>query len=100
MDLKLERAALPSPSILFKVSNPMLLQLQKMLRNYGDHPCTKRDYDEAMAQYIHTIGHLKPSCVIQKLFLDAPRICNVTSCVRNSHEKVLIASLKITPGFC
>ncbi|XVF81467.1 hypothetical protein PTKIN_Ptkin15bG0157500 [Pterospermum kingtungense] len=33
----------------------------EVLRKYGDHLYSKQDYDEAMAQYIHTIGHLEPS---------------------------------------
>ncbi|CAN4099934.1 unnamed protein product [Withania somnifera] len=43
---------------------------------------------EAMAQYIHTIGHLEPSYVIQK-FLDAQRIHNLTNYLEKLHEKGL-----------
>ncbi|KAK6918756.1 Zinc finger, RING-type [Dillenia turbinata] len=59
-----------------------------VLRKYGDHLYSKQDYDEAMAQYIHTIGHLEPSYVIQK-FLDAQRIYNLTNYLENLHEKGL-----------
>jgi hypothetical protein len=45
----------------------------EVLRKYGDHLYGKQEYDEAMSQYILTIGHLEPSYVIQK-FLDAKRI--------------------------
>ncbi|KAK9285024.1 hypothetical protein L1049_024206 [Liquidambar formosana] len=41
-----------------------------------------------MAQYIHTIGHLEPSYVIQK-FLDAQRIYNLTNYLEKLHEKGL-----------
>lgn len=60
----------------------------EVLRKYGDHLYSKQDYDEAMAQYIHTIGHLEPSYVIQK-FLDAQRIYNLTNYLENLHEKGL-----------
>lgn len=60
----------------------------EVLRKYGDHLYSKQDYDEAMAQYINTIGHLEPSYVIQK-FLDAQRIYNLTNYLENLHEKGL-----------
>ena len=60
----------------------------EVLRKYGDHLYGKQDYDEAMAQYIHTIGHLEPSYVIQK-FLDAQRIHNLTNYLEKLHEKGL-----------
>jgi hypothetical protein len=60
----------------------------EVLRKYGDHLYGKQDYDEAMAQYIHTIGHLEPSYVIQK-FLDAQRIYNLTNYLEKLHEKGL-----------
>ncbi|KAL5701144.1 Vacuolar protein sorting-associated protein 11 [Ranunculus cassubicifolius] len=60
----------------------------EVLRKYGDHLYGKQDYDEAMAQYIHTIGHLEPSYVIQK-FLDAQRIYNLTNYLEKLHEKEL-----------
>lgn len=60
----------------------------EVLRKYGDHLYGKGDYDEAMAQYILTIGHLEPSYVIQK-FLDAQRIYNLTNYLEKLHEKGL-----------
>ncbi|XP_057792942.1 LOW QUALITY PROTEIN: vacuolar protein-sorting-associated protein 11 homolog [Salvia miltiorrhiza] len=60
----------------------------EVLRKYGDHLYSKQNYDEAMAQYIHTIGHLEPSYVIQK-FLDAQRIHNLTNYLEKLHEKGL-----------
>lgn len=60
----------------------------EVLRKYGDHLYSKQEYDEAMAQYILTIGHLEPSYVIQK-FLDAQRIHNLTNYLENLHEKGL-----------
>ncbi|KAK1305633.1 hypothetical protein QJS10_CPA10g01849 [Acorus calamus] len=60
----------------------------EVLRKYGDHLYGKQDYDEAMAQYIHTIGHLEPSYVIQK-FLDAQRIYNLTNYLEKLHERGL-----------
>lgn len=60
----------------------------EVLRKYGDHLYGKQDYDEAMAQYIQTIGHLEPSYVIQK-FLDAQRIYNLTNYLEKLHERGL-----------
>ncbi|XP_057461596.1 vacuolar protein-sorting-associated protein 11 homolog [Actinidia eriantha] len=60
----------------------------EVLRKYGDHLYSKQEYDEAMAQYINTIGHLEPSFVIQK-FLDAQRIYNLTNYLEKLHEKGL-----------
>ncbi|CAI9266352.1 unnamed protein product [Lactuca saligna] len=60
----------------------------EVLRKYGDHLYMKQDFDEAMSQYIHTIGHLEPSYVIQK-FLDAQRIYNLTNYLEKLHEKGL-----------
>lgn len=60
----------------------------EVLRKYGDHLYGKQEFDESMAQYIHTIGHLEPSYVIQK-FLDAQRIYNLTNYLEKLHEKGL-----------
>ncbi|PSS16093.1 Vacuolar protein-sorting-associated protein [Actinidia chinensis var. chinensis] len=60
----------------------------EVLRKYGDHLYSKQEYDEAMAQYINTIGHLEPSFVIQK-FLDAQRIYNLTNYLEKLHENGL-----------
>lgn len=60
----------------------------EVLRKYGDHLYGKQDYDEAMAQYIRTIGQLEPSFVIQK-FLDSQRIHNLTNYLEKLHEKGL-----------
>ncbi|KAF3778686.1 Vacuolar protein-sorting-associated protein [Nymphaea thermarum] len=60
----------------------------EVLRKYGDHLYSQQKYDEAMAQYIHTIGQLEPSYVIQK-FLDAQRIYNLTNYLEKLHEKEL-----------
>lgn len=60
----------------------------EVLRKYGDYLYGRHDYDEAMDQYINTIGHLEPSYVIQK-FLDAQRIHNLTNYLEKLHEKGL-----------
>lgn len=59
-----------------------------VLRKYGDHLYGKQEYDEAMSQYIQTIGYLEPSYVIQK-FLDAQRIYNLTNYLEQLHKKGL-----------
>jgi vacuolar protein sorting-associated protein 11 len=58
----------------------------EVLRKYGDHLYGKQEYDEAMSQYINTIGHLEPSYVIQK-FLDAKRIYNLTNYLEKLHDR-------------
>lgn len=37
-------------------------------RQYGDHLYSKADYDNAMQQFIKTIGHVQPSYVIRKVY--------------------------------
>ena len=36
-------------------------------RQYGDHLYSKGDYDEAMKQFVKTIGNIQPSYVIRKV---------------------------------
>ncbi|ONK75987.1 uncharacterized protein A4U43_C03F22650 [Asparagus officinalis] len=58
----------------------------EVLRKYGDHLYGQQDYKGAMSQYIHTIGYLEPSYVIQK-FLDTQRIDNLTNYLEELHER-------------
>ncbi|CAN0109564.1 unnamed protein product, partial [Discosporangium mesarthrocarpum] len=55
-------------------------------RKYGDHLYKKGDFEGAMTQYKHTIGHLDPSYVVRR-FLDAQRIALLTSYLEALHEK-------------
>ena len=43
--------------------------LAEISRHHGDHSHHKNDYENAIKQYIQTIGYLEPSYVIRK-FLD------------------------------
>lgn len=63
----------------------------EIFRKYGDHLYQKKDYDNAMAQYLRTIGKLEPSYIIRK-FLDAQRIGNLTTYLEALHEKNLATS--------
>ncbi|KAG6844504.1 hypothetical protein H0H87_006329 [Tephrocybe sp. NHM501043] len=54
-------------------------------RQYGDHLYLKGDYDNAMQQFVQTIGHLQPSYVIRK-FLDAQRIHNLVTYLQELHS--------------
>ncbi|GLB34509.1 putative zinc-finger [Lyophyllum shimeji] len=54
-------------------------------RQYGDHLYAKGDYDNAMQQFVQTIGHLQPSYVIRK-FLDAQRIHNLVTYLQELHS--------------
>ncbi|KAJ3671703.1 hypothetical protein LUZ60_007782 [Juncus effusus] len=65
-----------------------LAATSEVLRKYGDHLYLKQEYDEAMNQYINTIGYLEPSYVIQK-FLDAQRIYNLTNYLEKLHDRGL-----------
>lgn len=55
---------------------------------FGDHLYSEKKFDEAMKQYLETIGHLEPSYVIRK-YLDAQRIHNLTHYLETLHEKKL-----------
>ena len=54
-------------------------------RKYGDHLYAKEDYDNAMEQYVVTIGEVEPSYVIRK-FLDAQRIPSLASYLESLHH--------------
>ncbi|KAG5725103.1 Vacuolar protein sorting-associated protein 11 like protein [Termitomyces sp. T112] len=54
-------------------------------RQYGDHLYQKSEYDNAMQQFIQTIGFLQPSYVIRK-FLDAQRIHNLVTYLQELHS--------------
>ncbi|CAO3667204.1 unnamed protein product [Rhizopus stolonifer] len=62
--------------------------IAEIFKKYGDHMYQKSDYDNAMEQYIRTIGQLEPSYVIRK-FLDAQRIYNLTNYLQELHSKGL-----------
>ncbi|KAL0477101.1 vacuolar protein sorting protein VPS11 [Acrasis kona] len=53
-------------------------------RKFGDHLYSKKEYEQAMSQYLKTIGKLEPSYVIRK-FLDAQRIKNLTTYLEALH---------------
>jgi len=38
-------------------------------KQYGDHLYAKGEYDNAMQQFVQTIGHLQPSYVVRKVCL-------------------------------
>jgi len=65
--------------------------LVEIYKRYGDWLYEKNDFDNAMKQYLHTIGQLEPSYVIRK-FLDAQRIHNLTSYLQALHEAGLANS--------
>ena len=49
-------------------------------KQYGDHLYAKGDYDNAMQQFVQTIGHLQPSYVVRKVcnLSQSSRPCGVT----------------------
>ncbi|KAL3646072.1 Vacuolar protein sorting-associated protein 11 [Castilleja foliolosa] len=88
LDLLFKKNLYPVAINLVRSQQADAVATAEVLRKYGDHLYSKQDYDEAMAQYINTIGHLEPSFVIQK-FLDAQRIYNLTNYLEKLHEKGL-----------
>ena len=62
--------------------------IARIFCRYGDHLCAKGDYDNAITQYIRTIGHIEPSYVIRR-FLDGPaqRIKNLTKVRCRAHAR-------------
>ncbi|KAI5122199.1 hypothetical protein M0805_002688 [Coniferiporia weirii] len=54
-------------------------------RQYADYLYSKGDYDNAMHQFVSTIGYLQPSYVIRK-FLDAQRIHNLVTYLQDLHS--------------
>lgn len=65
--------------------------LANIRQRWGDHLYLKGEYDAAMAQYQHTLGHLEPSYIIRR-FLDAQRIHNLTTYLELLHEKGMAAA--------
>ena len=60
--------------------------LVDILKRYADYLYSKGDYENAMFQYIQTIGKLEPSYVIRR-FLDAQRVTNLTQYLQALHEQ-------------
>jgi len=60
----------------------------EIYEQYASHLYSKGNYNEAIAQYIKTIGRLEPSYVIRK-FLDSQRIHNLTAYLKALHDKEL-----------
>jgi len=67
----------------------------EIYKSYGDHLYDKKDYDNAIEQYLHTIHFLEPSYVIRK-FLDAQRITNLTKYLEVLHEQHVASSAHTT----
>ena len=61
----------------------MTMSTHKM---YADHLYSKTQYQEAIKQYIFTIGHLEPSYVIRK-FLDTQRTSQLSKYVEELHHR-------------
>jgi hypothetical protein len=53
---------------------------------YAEHLYSKGNFNDAIAQYIKTIGSLEPSYVIRK-FLDSQRIHNLTAYLKALHDE-------------
>eukprot|EP00760_Papus_ankaliazontas_P022966 PhM_4_TR19095/c0_g1_i2/m.43880/K20179/VPS11, PEP5; vacuolar protein sorting-associated protein 11 len=60
--------------------------IAEIRKRYGDHLHDKGAYDEAIPQYISTIGTLEPSYVIRR-FLDVQRIRQLTHYLEELHDE-------------
>lgn len=69
---------------LAQASNCRYSVIMDIYRMYADHLFVKGSYDEAMSNYIKTLGHVEPSYVIRK-FLDAQRVDNLTAYIEALH---------------
>ena len=68
-----------------ETSNDMLVEIYVA---YGNQLYRKKSFDDAIRQYIKTIGFLEPSYVIRK-FLDSQRIQNLTDYLQALHDHQL-----------
>ena len=66
-------------------SSDMLVQIYV---SYADYLYKKKSFDDAVRQYIKTIGKLEPSYVIRK-FLDSQRVYNLTDYLQALHDRQL-----------
>lgn len=62
--------------------------LTDIFKEYADHLYKQGDYENAIQQYIKTIGKLEPSYVIRR-YLDGQRVKNLTSYLHRLHEQGL-----------
>lgn len=69
---------------LAQASNCGYTTIMDIYRMHGDHLFMKGGYDEALSNYIKTIGYVEPSYVIRK-FLDAQRLDNLTDYIESLH---------------
>ncbi|KAH9952033.1 hypothetical protein B0H21DRAFT_715451 [Amylocystis lapponica] len=84
LDMLYQRSLYPTALSLAKSQNLDESIVADIYRQYGDHLYSKADYDNAMQQFVKTIGHVQPSYVIRK-FLDAQRIHNLVTYLQELH---------------
>ncbi|KAI1726559.1 zinc finger, c3HC4 type (RING finger) domain-containing protein [Ditylenchus destructor] len=68
--------------------NKATSDIHLIYKKYGDHLYGKGDFENAIQQYMETIGHVEPSYVITK-FLDGPRVSQLCSYLEFIHQKNL-----------
>ncbi|KAG0142163.1 hypothetical protein CROQUDRAFT_662915 [Cronartium quercuum f. sp. fusiforme G11] len=61
-------------------------EIRLIYQKFGDHLYIKGDFEQAVEQYIKTIGTIQPSVIVRK-FLDAQRIPNLTSYLQELHSR-------------
>lgn len=67
LDMLYRKAYFPLALNVAKTQNLDVASVADIHRQYGDHLYLKSDFDGALHQYVHTIGHLQPSYVIRKV---------------------------------
>ena len=85
LDDLLKRNLFPIAAALAKQSGCEPGFVADIYRRYGDHLAEKGSFDDAVSQFVLTIGRLEPSYVIRK-FLDAPRVRNLTAYLEALHR--------------
>ncbi|CAG8448752.1 2420_t:CDS:10 [Acaulospora colombiana] len=61
--------------------------ISEIFRKYGDHLYSEAKYEDAMTQYIRTIGHLEPSYIIRQV-INVSHVSNKMSNETNTEEKL------------
>jgi vacuolar protein sorting-associated protein 11 len=86
IEVLLRKSLYPLAISLASEEQSAVTEVIKLYRLYADHLYKKNDFEGAIAQYCHTIGHVQPSYVIRR-FLDAQRIGNLTLYLEKLHTR-------------
>jgi Tfp pilus assembly protein PilF len=77
LDMLYRKSLYPIALNLAKTQNMDDASVADIHKQYGDHLYAKGNYDEAMQQYLKTIGFVQPSYVIRKVLSTSSSECNI-----------------------